>query len=386
MEICVHDEYCGGCVYQGIPYEEQIRIKDQEVKRLLKAKDIQFEQYLGAARSPKSYRYRNKMEYTFGDMVKNGEMTLGMHQKKRFMSIVTVNSCQLVDEDFNLILDAALHFCKEKGYLFYNKKTHSGFLRHLIIRKGEGTGELLVNLVTSSQGNLDKDEFIKRLLDLKLNNGIVGILNTIDDGLADSICCEHLNVLWGRDYYMERILDLDFKVSAFSFFQTNIAAVERLYQEAIGMIDDLEGKTVFDLYCGTGTISQVMAKKAKSVIGVEIVQEAASAARENAALNGLKNCDFIAGDVFEALRNITEKPDVIVLDPPRVGIHPKALDQIIRYDTSQIVYISCNPKTLVENLYYLQYNKYKTERIKTFDNFPFTKHIECVALLKRENA
>ena len=182
---------------------------------------------------------------------------------------------------------------------------------------------------------------------------------------------------------MERILGLDFKVSAFSFFQTNVEAVERLYTEALALADSFEGKTVFDLYCGTGTISQILALKAKKVLGIELVSEAVDAARENAKANGLNNCSFIAGDVFEVLKNVEEKPDVIVVDPPRVGIQPKALDKIIAYDVPEIVYISCNPKTMADNLKYAEYYGYDCKYLKPFDNFPMTKHIESIALLTK---
>ena len=183
---------------------------------------------------------------------------------------------------------------------------------------------------------------------------------------------------------MEEILGLKFKVSAFSFFQTNVAAVENLYSYAIDLIDDFRNKTVFDLYCGTGTITQTLARKAKKVIGIELIEESVEAAKVNAALNGLENCEFIAGDVFEVLRTVEEKPEVIVVDPPRVGISPDALDKIIGYGVKQIVYISCNPKSLAENLYYMQYYGYRVESVKPFDNFPGTKHIETVALLSKE--
>jgi len=182
---------------------------------------------------------------------------------------------------------------------------------------------------------------------------------------------------------MEEIMGLKFKVSAFSFFQTNVEAVENLYSYAIDLIDDFSNKTAFDLYCGTGTITQTLAKKAGKVIGIELVEEAVEAAEANAALNGLDNCEFIAGDVFEVLKNVEEKPDVIVVDPPRVGIKPDALDKIIGYGVDQIVYISCNPKTLTENLYYMQYYGYDVVSVKPFDNFPGTKHTEAVALLQK---
>ncbi|QIB69292.1 23S rRNA (uracil(1939)-C(5))-methyltransferase RlmD [Aminipila butyrica] len=383
MEVCKHDEFCGGCIHQGIPYDKQVEMKGREVLRLLEAKGIPADRFLGIEGSPKQYAYRNKMEYTFGDQVKDGEMTLGMHQKGRFMSIVTVDECQLVDPDFNILLKAVLEFCGKQGYGFYHKKTHQGLVRNLIVRKGERTGQLLVNLVTSSQLFFDETAFVECLQSLELNNPLVGILRTINDGLADAVNCDELKVLWGQDYYMEKILGLDFKVSAFSFFQTNIEAVERLYVSALGLIDQLEGKTVYDLFCGTGTITQALALKAKKAIGVELVAEAVEAAKVNAQLNGLTNCEFLAGDVFDVLDHIEEKPDVIVVDPPRVGIQNKALSKIVNYGVKQIVYISCNPKTLAENLQFMELYGYEVKSVKAYDNFPMTKHVECVCLLEK---
>lgn len=383
MEICKHNEFCGGCLYQETPYEEQLKIKEQEVLNLLAKKDLEPEEILPVEPGPCQYGYRNKMEYTFGDQVKDGPMTLGMHQKRRFMSIVTVDECQLVHPDFNKILRATLDFCTERGYRHYHKKTHRGLMRNLIVRRGVHTGELLVNVVTSSEPGFDEDAFVELLKGLELEHQLVGVLRTFNDNIADAVNCEELKILDGRDYYMEKIMGLEFKVSAFSFFQTNIEAVENLYAYAVSLIDDFSGKVAFDLFCGTGTITQTLAQKAKKAVGVEIVEEAVEAAKVNAALNGLDNCEFIAGDVFEVLETVDEKPDVIVVDPPRVGISPKALDKIIGYGVKQIVYISCNPKTLVENLYYLDYYGYKVKSLKPFDNFPNTKHTECVALLER---
>jgi 23S rRNA (uracil1939-C5)-methyltransferase len=381
VEICKHSGDCGGCIYQGIPYRDQIVLKGKEVLRLLEEKKVTYEKYLGIEGSPTPVAYRNKMEYTFGDEVKDGPMTLGMHKKGRFMSIITVDECQLVDPDFNLLLDATLQFCNEKGYPFYHKKSHNGLMRNLIIRKGEHTSELLVNVVTSSQSDFDGSGFVKMVQNLPLKNKLVGVLQTINDNVADFVYCDKLNILWGQDYYTEEIMGLKFRVSAFSFFQTNVLAIEKLYTEAISLIKDLDGKTVFDLYCGTGTITQTLALRANKAIGIEIVEEAVEAAKSNAALNGLDNCEFIAGDVFEVLDQLETLPDVIVVDPPRVGIHPKALEKIVNYGVKQIVYISCNPKSLAENLSYMQYYGYAVKSVKAFDNFPFTKHIECVVLM-----
>lgn len=385
-EMCPHSEFCGGCIHQGVPYSQQLAAKEAEVLKLLEAKGVKPEKIDAIEGCPSQYEYRNKMEYTFGDFVKDGEMTLGMHRKKNFMAIVTVDQCQLVDPDFNVILDGVLQFAIEKGYKAYHKRTHKGLMRNLIIRKGVRTGQLLVNIVTSSEEGFDEEGFVDMLRGLTLQNTLVGVLRTFNDSLADAVICEELKVLWGRDYYEERILGLSFRVSAFSFFQTNVEAVERLYTEALDLIESFEGKSVFDLYCGTGTITQILALKAKDVLGIELVEEAVDAARENAAGNGLDNCRFLAGDVFEVLQNVSEKPDVIVVDPPRVGIQPKALDKIIAYGVKEIVYISCNPKTLVENLKYMDYYGYKCKYLKPFDNFPMTKHTECICLLSNRNA
>ena len=372
-------------MYQGVPYEEQLANKAGEVRGLLEKKDIRYEDLLPIEPAPDRYAYRNKMEYTFGDMIKDGPTTLGMHKKKHFMSIITVDECQLVHEDFNRVLRGVLDFVIEKGYSHYHKKTHKGLMRHLIVRRGVRTGELLVNVVTSSEEGFDEEAFTEMILALPLENTVVGVLRTINDRLADAVYCDELKVLYGRDYYMEEIMGLKFRVSAFSFFQTNVDAVENLYTYALSLIDDFENKTAFDLYCGTGTITQTLAKRAGKVIGIELVDEAVEAARANAALNGLENCEFIAGDVFKVLNTVADKPEVIVVDPPRVGISVDALDKIISYGVDQIVYISCNPKSLVENLYYLQYYGYRVKSVKPFDNFPGTKHVETVVLMSKVN-
>ena len=387
--ICPHDEVCGGCIYQGFPYDEQLKAKESEVRALLKKNKVEPDVIDHIEGCPSQYAYRNKMEYTFGDLVKGGDMTLGMHKKGHFMSIITVDHCQLVHPDFNVILRATLEFVLNMGYPMYNKKSHEGLMRNLIIRRGITTDEILVNIVTASDEasglSFDSAAYADMILGLDLENKVVGVLRTDCDTLADAVIPDRVRTIYGRDYYIEKLLGLRFKVSAFSFFQTNVEAVSRLYTEALALIPGIEGKRVFDLYCGTGTISQIMALKAREVLGVEIVEEAVEAARENAALNGLENCEFFAGDVYKVLEGQDfEKPDVIVVDPPRAGIQPKALDKIISYGVNEILYISCGPKTLAQNLAYFEYYGYHTKYVKPFDNFPFTKHIECICLLTRE--
>ena len=387
-KLCPVCNECGGCSYQGVSYEDQLKNKEGEVKGLLKRAGINENLLEGIAGCPVRYAYRNKMEYTFGNAVKDGPTLLGLHRKGSFISVVDASSCMLVTEDFNRILSATLEYVKEKSYTHYHKKFHTGLMRSLIIRKGFRTGELLINVVTAGQDTdgrtFDEEEYVNKITNLTLDDTIIGILHTVNDNVSDTVNCDELRVLTGRPYYEEVIMGLRFKVAAFSFFQTNVEAAERLYKDAISLIDGLEGKTVYDLYCGTGTITQAMALKARKVIGVEIVEEAIETAKISAKLNGLVNCSFIADDVQNALSSITDKPDVIVVDPPRAGISPKALSQILSYGVNQIIYISCNPKTLAENLRACIMQGYEPVKIKAYDNFPFTKHTECITLLEKK--
>ena len=383
--ICPAAEHCGGCIYQGVPYEEQLRQKDKAVRRLLDKHDIDEFVYLGMEPALSCFGYRNKMEYTFGDLEKGGELELGMHYRGRWMSIMTTDECRLVPPDFNRVLRAALDFCRAKGYRPYHRKTHEGLLRNLVVRCGVRTNELLINIVTASDGELsgtfDEEGFRDMLLGIDTDMEIVGIMRTFNDALADAVIDESHKILYGRDWYNEEILGLKFKVNAFAFFQTNIDAVERLYRDVLEVVPDVSGKTVYDLYCGTGTISQLMASKAKEVYGIDIVEDSIEAARSNTELNGINNCHYICGDVKEKLDEIPVKPDVIVVDPPRVGIHDKAVKMLAGYGIDEIVYVSCNPKTLCINLDLFRELGYEITQIKAYDNFPMTKHCECIALL-----
>lgn len=380
---CKIADVCGGCIYQGIPYYEQILDKDKEILDLLKKHKIDESVYSGVVPAFTPYHYRNKMEYTFGDFEKGGDLTLGMHKKKHFMSIVTSDECQLVQEDFNSILRETLKFARERNYSFYNKKSHAGMLRNLLIRAGENTGEILINIVTSSEEGFAEDAFLCMINSISLDNKLVGVLRTFNDSLADAVIPERIKILQGRDYYNEEILGLKFKVNAFSFFQTNISAVERLYSDALSLVPNLEEKTVYDLYCGTGTISQLLALRAKSVYGIEIVRDSVSAAVDNAKLNGISNCKFICGDVKTKLEEIKEKPDIIVVDPPRVGMHDKVVDMLAGYGINEILYISCNPKTLCMNIERFAAWEYKPIIIRAYDNFPLTRHVETVCLMSK---
>lgn len=388
---CPHYGSCGGCVFISLPYEEQLKIKGEQVKKLLdsvlKRQDREY-LFEGIKASPKPYEYRNKMEFSFGDEVKDGPLALGMHKRGSFYDIVTVSECKLVDEDYRKILKATLSYFGERNTSFYHRLLHTGFLRHLLVRKAAKTGEILIALITTTGEETDLAEWTKGLLQLELDGKIVGILHTKNDSVADVVQSDETVILYGQDYFYEELLGLKFRISQFSFFQTNSLGAEVLYdtvREYVGELGSGES-IVFDLYSGTGTITQLMAPVAKKVIGVEIVGEAVEAARKNAELNGLANCEFIAGDVLKVLDEIEEKPDMIILDPPRDGIHPKALPKIIAYGVERIVYISCKPTSLVRDLEVFLENGYEVERAVAVEQFPFTGNVETCVLLSRKKS
>lgn len=256
-------------------------------------------------------------------------------------------------------------------------------MRHLLVRRAQTTGEILVNLVTSSQMTYDFSELVEQILNLPLEGKITGILHIINDSLADVVKSDETRILYGKDYFYENILGLRFKISPFSFFQTNSLGAEVLYSVARKYIGDTKDMTVFDLYSGTGTIAQILSDVSKKVIGVEIVEEAVEAAKENAVLNHLDNCEFIAGDVLKVLDNVEERPDFIVLDPPRDGIHPKALEKIMNYGVPKMVYISCKPSSLARDIEILVAGGYRVERVKCVDMFPNSVHCETICCLTR---
>ncbi len=425
---CSHFGVCGGCTYLSLPYEEQLQIKKQQVKKLLDSvldrQDTEWK-WEGIKASPVYYGYRNKMEFSFGDEIKDGPLALGMHKRGSFYDVVTVDDCKIVDADYRLILQTTLEYFAAKEVPYYHKMKQEGYLRHLLLRKASGTGEILVALVTGSQyetdghfsgeaGQSTEEEkrisaeagqeklpdkesaeetqllqgFLDTLLKLqeegRLQGRYAGILHIVNDSKSDVVQSDRTDILYGQDYFYEELLGLKFKISTFSFFQTNSYSAEVLYETAREYVGALKGGVVFDLYSGTGTIAQLMAPVAEKVIGVEIVEEAVEAAKRNAVQNGLDNCEFIAGDVLKVLDGIKDKPDMIILDPPRDGIHPKALPKIIHYGVEHIVYISCKPTSLVRDLEVFLDNGYRVERAVAVDQFPWTANIETVCLLSKK--
>ena len=410
--FCPHFELCGGCTYQRLTYDNLLKLKAEQVKDILDGcLDYDYE-FMGIAASPNEKAYRNKMEFSFGDSCKDGELTLGLHKAGSFYDILQITDCKIVNEDYNTIVKYVVELCRKWKLDYCHKMSHIGYLRHLLIRRAATTGEILVNLVTTSQWpgrvmipNTESSEIIDNperadvvydddeavflhelkdgMLDLNLNGSIVGLLHSINDDPADAVKADRIDILKGKDFFFEEILGQIFKITTFSFFQTNSFGAEVLYSIVRDFVGNTKDKNVFDLYSGTGTIAQIIAPVAKSVTGVEIVPEAVESAKMNASLNGLDNCEFICGDVLKVLDDIKEKPDLIVLDPPREGIHPKALNKIINYGVDRIVYVSCKPTSLARDLEILNASGYKVEKVKCCDMFPWTVHVETVCLLSK---
>ena len=461
--MCCRFGKCGGCSYQTLPYEKQLELKKNQVLEIIDNVYKTLDSSLGIKKdyiydgilpSPEIKGYRNKMEFSFGDEYKGGPLTLGLHKKGSVHDIVNASGCQIVDDDYSKVIDCIVEYFREKQIPHYNKNTHQGVLRHLLVRRAVSTGELLVALVTSSQQDISEyvSEVSEKLNGLEYNGKLTGFIHIINDGLGDVVKSDRMHIISGKDWFTEKILGLQFKISPFSFFQTNTKGAEVLYTRArdyvlggemagvgknsVGVGRDAENsridgvclektadssdivdgysekdaenvdladiyfkktkspeaetnagfkdKVVFDLYSGTGTIAQIIAPVAKKVIGVEIVEEAVEAAKENAAINGLDNCEFIAGDVLKVIDEIDEKPDYIILDPPREGIHPKAIRKIIDYGVENIVYISCKPTSLSQDLATFETFGYHVERVSNVDMFPGTVHVETVVLLSHK--
>lgn len=414
---CAHFGSCGGCTWLNLPYEEELKLKETQVKKLLDQAVEESRGHLQAAGadrpdrvpeetpgyefqgilpSPVQFGYRNKMEFTFGDEYKDGPLALGMHKRGSNFDLVTVSDCRIVSADYRAVLEATLGFFgrlyDEKKISFYHRMAHKGFLRHLLVRQASHTGEMLVDLITTTQEEHAEDiaAWCESLKNLPLEGHITGILHTRNDSLSDTIEDQDTEVLYGTDVFTEELLGLRFRITPFSFFQTNSRGAEILYETARAWLWECglgtsrgSMDTIFDLYSGTGTIAQLMAPAAGKVIGVEIVEEAVRAARENAAMNGLTNCEFIAGDVLKVLDTIEEKPDLIILDPPRDGIHPKALPKILAYGVPYILYISCKPTSLARDIAGFAEAGYRLQKAVCVDQFPWTANVETIALFSR---
>lgn len=384
INICNHYELCGGCVSLDIPYQKQLENKKEKVKKYYLENDIMEFPLSGVIESPDIYEYRNHMELSFGDLEIDGKLQLGMHLRGRRYDVVTIDGCYLIDEDFRQITKTIVEYFRKTDLKKYHIKLREGYLRNLKIRKGINTGELLINLITTSQKNPDLTDLIEEIINIDYKDNLVGFLHTINDDYADAVKADEVKILYGRDYFYDKLFDLKFKISPLSFFQVNTKAAEKLYQIVIDYLDGTKDEKVYDLYSGTGAISQIIAPYVKEVIGIELDANAVKKAKENAKLNDIDNCKFIQGDVRDILTDKKEPVKKVIVDPPRPGLHSEVIKSIVDISPEQIIYVSCNPKTQAEDIKKLLYNDYHIKDIKLVDMFPHTSHIESIALIEKD--
>ena len=378
---CEYFGKCGGCTYLDIPYEKELELKAESLRETFSVGE--YGSLIGdVIPSPVTEGYRNKMEFAFGDDGKDGNLALGIRKKRSFYEVAIPDKCILIPEDFKRITMYVLDYFRQSNETFFHRKRHIGTLRHLVLRRGTFTGEVLIILsTTSGVGSLTP--LIEGLRQLPLEGKLVGFLHSINEGVADAVKSENTSLLWGRDYYNEELSGLKFKVSAFSFFQTNVAGAEELYSIVRDFATTTPANLAYDLYCGTGTISQIISPLFKKVVGIELIEDAIKAAKENAELNNISNCEFYAGDVGAVLGTANANVDLVIVDPPRDGLHPKVLPQIAQLNASKLIYVACKPTSLARDITILGKSDYIPDKIVSVDMFPRTPHVECVCLMVR---
>lgn len=401
--FCSHFGVCGGCQWQMLPYEQQLVFKQQQVAdNLSRIGKVALPEMLPIVGADATIEYRNKIEYTFAtrrfipkeefqqlraagkaeDEINNMTGAAGFHAKGQFDKVVEIDTCHLQEEPTNLIRKAIVSFAKENGYSFHNVKAHEGWLRNMVIRIAT-TGEIMLNIVLGFEDKKMQNQLKDHLLNLFPQ--ITTLLVTINRKFNDSIYDLEPETLHGKGYIIEKLEEFQFKISPKSFFQTNTKQAEKLYQITRDFAE-LDGtQTLYDLYCGTGSIGIFCSQQAKKIIGVELIEDAIKDAYENAALNNISHSFFTAGDVIDicddAFFATHGRPDVIITDPPRAGMHEKLVNKLLEIAAPTIVYVSCNPATQARDLALLD-AKYEVTKIQPVDMFPHTHHIENVVQLK----
>jgi len=393
--FCIHFGICGGCKWQMLPYDLQLKYKEQEVKdvvkRIGKLNDISILPIIG---SEKIVSYRNKLEFTLStkkylsqnelkDLGEEGWPggALGYHVPRLYDKIIDIEECWLMEDVNNIIRNTLRRYAEKNNLSYYDFKEHKGFLRNIVIRKCS-TNELMVNIIF---GYDDKKE-IEKISNYLLEKvpAITTMVYTINAKWNDSINDLEPKIFYGKGYVIEMLGDFNFKISPKSFFQTNTKQAEALYN-IVKNFASLKGtETVYDLYCGTGSIGIFLSKNAKKIVGVDVIEDAVKDAQENAAFNNLNCAQFFSGDVIEICNddffNLHGNPDVVIVDPPRAGLHPKLINKLLEISSEKIIYVSCNVATQARDLQILN-EKYIVEKIQPVDMFPHTHHIESVALL-----
>ena len=392
---------CGGCKQQDLNYEMQLQYKQEHVKEIFEhiggLKDFSMEEIIPAENV---FYYRNKMEFSFADKrwltkqeigvdeIENKDFALGLHIPKIFDKVLDIDECFLQSEKSNDILNFTRTFFRERNTSIYSTKTHTGYLRNLVIRQSQNTDDLMVNLVTSKKDDDLMKEYTEELL--KNIPSITTVINNINLKKAAVAVGDYEKLYHGTGFIYDKIGGYNFRISSNSFFQTNTLQAENLYKTAIDFAELSGDEVVYDLYSGAGTIAIYCSKNAKHVYGFESVESAVNDAEENAMLNETKNVSFIQCDLYKSFLPLLEnknisRPDVMIIDPPRSGMHKNTVDDVLQLNPDKIVYVSCNPTTQARDIKLMIDGGYKLIKIKPVDMFPHTYHVENVALLQKED-
>lgn len=397
--FCIHFGICGGCKWQMLPYKKQLEYKEQEVKDVIRRIGKIETLVIPILGSKETIHYRNKLEFTFSnkkyltqeefailgeDQWPGG--ALGYHVPKLYDKIIDIKECWLMDDVNNIIRNTLREFSEKNQYSYYDIKEHKGFLRNVIIRNCT-TRELMVNLFFGNEDKEKREKICNYLLE-KIP-AITTLLYTINQKWNDSMDDLEPKIFFGKGYVIEKLGNFNFKISPKSFFQTNTKQAEVLYN-VVKNFAELKGtETVYDLYCGTGSIGIFLSKNAKKIIGVDVIEDAIKDAKENAELNNLQSASFFSGDVIDICNDnffaLHGKPDVVIVDPPRAGLHNKLVNKLLEISSPKIIYVSCNVATQARDLQ-LMNEKYFVEKIQPVDMFPHTHHIESIALMTLRKA
>ena len=394
---CSHFKYCGGCSLQNLKYEEQLSQKERQIKETIEhlggVRDVKMEPIVPA---PDVYHYRNKMEFSFSnkrwltdeDEHKPKDFALGLHVPGNFEKVLDIDKCHLQSELSNKILNSVKESSQSENLKAYDVRSHKGYLRYLVIRQSTNRDDLLVNIVTKH----DEPDRLKKVVEELLKDcpEVTCVVNVVNDGVASIAYGSKTNLLHGDGIFHERIANVDLEIGPQEFLQTNTKAAELLYAKILDYADFSKDDDIFDLFCGVGSISLYIAPHVKSVTGFELLPEAVDSAGRNAASNGILNCKFVSGDMRELFRDLDfvrkahGVPDLIVLDPPRGGIHPSIPKRISQVKPSRVVYVSCNPASFARDVKLFAERNYKLKKLQAFDLFPHTPHAELVSLLEHE--
>ncbi|KPL04411.1 MAG: hypothetical protein AMJ90_00865 [candidate division Zixibacteria bacterium SM23_73_2] len=384
--LCSHFGLCGGCKFQNLKYEHQLEYKEKQVREsLIHIGGFENPKILPILGSDNTFYYRNKMEFSF-DRDEKGDLILGLHPDGRYDRVFDLKECFLQSQTSNQIIVLVRDFCRGGKLSAYDSKSHQGFFRFLVIREGKNTEEVMVNIVTHKGEFFDAQELCQRLKD-KFPK-VKSIVRNINKKLANIAVGEEEKVLFGERSITERLDRFLFCISANSFFQTNTLQAKKLFDKVLDLADLDGSERVLDLYSGTGTISIFLSSEAKEVLGVDSSVKACQDAELNAGINGVKNCKFILGEakaVLSKFQSEGEKFHLVVVDPPRAGLHPKVVKSILNLKPQKIIYVSCNPATLSRDLKILCEKEYSLDEVVPIDMFPHTYHVESVAKLSRKS-